>query len=55
MILKLELICDGKTNILDNIIRYIDSNFAELKIGWKSIRSYIFILVGVVISHLSKL
>ncbi len=53
--LELELIYDGKTDIPDNIIGYTNSNFVESKIDWKSIRDYVFILAGVVISHLSKL
>lgn len=37
------------------MIRYIDSNFAELKIDQKFIRDYVFMLVRATISHLSKL
>lgn len=38
-ILELSLTLDGEVNILDNIIGYTDSNFARLKINWKSTRS----------------
>lgn len=54
-ILELDLIFDREVNTLNDVIWYINSNFVRLKIDWKSSGSYVFILIGAVISHLSKL
>lgn len=39
----------------DDVIEYIDSDFAGSKTGWKSTGGYIFMLARVAISYLSKL
>lgn len=44
-ILNLGLKFDRKVDTPDNVVGYIDSQFVELKIDWKSTKSYIFILV----------
>lgn len=53
--LDLNLKFDGKADIPDDVIRYIDSDFAESKIDQKSTKDYIFMVIRAVISHSSKL
>lgn len=54
-ILDLSLKFDGKTNIPNDMIGYIISNFMESKTDWKLIEDYVFMLVEPAISHLFKL
>lgn len=54
-ILNVSLKFDGEADIQDNVVKYTHSKFAGSKTNWKSIGSNIFMLVGVVISYLSKL
>lgn len=44
-----------EADIPDNVIGYIDFDFAGSKTNWKLTRGYVFILVGAAISYLSKL
>ena len=44
-----------ETDTQDDIVGYIDSNFAESKTDRKSTRGYVFMLARVAISHSSKL
>ena len=53
--LYLSLTFDGETNTPDDMIGYIDSDFAGLKPNWKLTGGYVFIFAGVAISHLFKL
>lgn len=53
--LELGLRFNEEANILDDVIGYIDSDFARSKIDQESTGRYVFILVRAVISHLSKL
>lgn len=46
---------DKAADTPDDMIRYTDSDFMGSKIGQKSTKSYIFMLVEAAISHLSKL
>ena len=46
---------DREANILDDIVKYIDFECAWSKIDRKLTRDYIFMLAGVVISHLFKI
>ena len=46
---------DKETDIPNNIVRYVNSNFAWSKTDYKSTEDYIFMLLGAAISHLSKL
>ena len=39
----------------DDIVGYINYDFARSKIDWKSTGGYVFMLVRVAISYLSKL
>lgn len=43
-----------KADILDNMIKYIDSNFAKFKPNKKLIENYVFIIEKAAISYLSK-
>lgn len=52
---QLSLTFDRKADTPDNMIGYTESDFARLKPDQKSTRSYIFMLAGAAISHLSKL
>ena len=53
-ILYLSLIFDKKVNISNNIIRYIDSNFAKSKPNQKLTKNYIFIFIKAVINYSLK-
>lgn len=53
-IFYLSLIFNRKVDILDHAIRYIVSNFTRSKSNLKLIRDFIFMLVRVTISSLSK-
>lgn len=53
--LHLGLKFDREVDILDDIVRYIDFNFAESKIDQKSTRRYIFKLTETAIKYLFKL
>ena len=46
---------DGEVNISDDVVGYIDSNFAGSKTDPKSTGGYVLMLAGATISHLSKL
>lgn len=52
--LDLSLKFDGEVDTLDDIVKYIDSDFARSKTDWKSIGGHIFMLARAVINHLSK-
>lgn len=54
-ILYLGFTFDREADTLDDMIGYTDSDFAGSKLNRKSTRGYVFMLVGVAISHLSKL
>lgn len=45
---------DKKANTLDNIVKYTNFNFTRLKIDFKLIENYIFMLAKVAISHSCK-
>ncbi len=53
--LDLGLKFNKKVDTLDDIIGYTEFDFSESKINWKSIRSNVFMLVDMIISHLFKL
>lgn len=52
--LQLGLTFDGEADILNDVIGYIDSNFAKLKLDRKSTEGYLFMLAKAAINHLSK-
>lgn len=53
-ILDLSLKFDKKENISDDVIRYIDFDFAKLKRKKKLTKSYVFMLTEVAISYSFK-
>ena len=53
--LNKNLIFDDSADTLNNVVDYIDVDFADTKIGRKSTSDYVFILAKVAISHSFKL
>ena len=54
-IINKKLVFDDFSNILDDVVRYIDFDFVDSKTNRKSIEDYVFKLTDVAISHCFKL
>ena len=54
-IINKRLVFDDSSNILDDVVRYIDFDFVNSKTDRKSIEDYVFKLTSVAISHCFKL
>ena len=54
-ILNKSLIFDGSADTSNNVVDYIDADFADIKIERKFTSDYVFMLAEAAISHLFKL